>query len=403
MALTTTASDIANFLETVYTPNQVLSLALKDAPLTTFLPKRQAAGENVVTRLLGAEMGGQGTTLAKAITAEKDPEARKVTLDYKKFYTAFSVENDALERSEKNSLVPMLKLTFDSSIRLHGDELETRLFGGRNGAIGQIATGGISSDTITLTDASDCFNFENGDILLFDNTATGASPKAGSAVVESVDYENGKITVVDITTVTGTAAAADYIFKDSFQNGAAPLGIFDWIPKTAPVLGSDSFGGFDRGINPTRYAGWRYPVAAGSSVKAAVIKSVGFGMQFGGRPEIALMSTNKMTDLLSELQNLAVWDAMESKELKVSFPGVKLMGPQGPILCVASPKCPEKQIAYLTKNTWELVTVGELIRNPVRNGKFVDAEQEDGIRGRWKTVYSLSCRAPGHNGQTVFA
>lgn len=401
MALTTTASDIASFLETVYTPNQVLSLALKDSPLTTFLNKRQAAGENVVTRLLGAEMGGQGTTLAKAITAEVDPETRKVTLDYKKFYTSFSIDNDALERSEKNSLVPMLKLTFDSSIRKHGDELETRLFGGRSGAIGQVATGGISGNVVTLTDASDAFNFENGDIILFDDTSTGASPRAGSAVVQSVDYENGKVTFVNLGTVTGEAAG-DFMFKDSFENGAAPLGIFDWLPKVAPTSG-DSFGGFDRSINPTRYSGWRYPVAAGTSVKSALIKATGFGMQFGGRPEIALMSTNKMTDLLSELQNLAMWDSMSNSDLKVSFPGVKLMGPQGPILCVASPKCPEKQIALLTKNTWELVTVGELIRNPVRNGKFVDAEQDDGIRGRWKTVYSLSCRAPGHNGQIIFA
>ena len=399
MALTTTATDVVAFYERVYTPKKIMSLALKDAPLTAYLPKdTSGSGENVTVRLLDKEMGGVGTTLSAAITAEKDPGAKKVILDYKKFYTSTSLTNDAIELSEGNAITNMLKLAVESSMRNHGDQLESSLWGPVSGYIGRIATGGISGNVVTLTNANDCFNFEPDDIIIFDDTITGASPRAGSAVVASVQYDAGTVTFVDLGTVT-SEAAGDYLFKSTFENGAGPIGIQSWIPVTAPTAG-DAFGtgSLDRSLNPTRLAGWRYSASAGMSVKTAIIRGLSYGKNFGGRADTIFMSTDRMADLVLELGNQVVYDSMGSKEFQVNFRTVKFVGPQGDIQAVVAPKCPNNSMWALERSSWSIKSVGELVRNPIRNNKVIDSELEDGVRLRWKTFYALTCHLPGHNG-----
>ncbi len=398
MALTTTAADLAAFTEVAYTPGTIKSLALKDAPLTAFLPKVPSGGKNVTTRLLLREAGGQAPTLTAAIAAELDPAATDIVQNWKKFYTSFSLENDAIEQSEKNAIVQSLKLMYESTLRNHGDKLETCLWGNGSGAIGRIATGGISTHVLTLTNPSDCFNFEVGMTCVFDDTATGASLRSGEAVVASIQYSAGTVTFDDMGDVTGEAAG-DYIFQKGFENAAGPVGIRAWLTDVASSGDAFGVGSFDRYPYGERASGWKYPASAGMSNREAIIKGLAYGKNFGGRPEVVFGSTSRVASLVTEMNNNAQWDGMASSELKLNFRGVKLLGPQGDILVVAATKCPDDTWFALTKNTWELHTLGELIRNPVRGGKFIDAEALDGVVGRWKSSYVLSCHMPGHNGR----
>jgi hypothetical protein len=400
MSLTTTASDLANFAEVSYTPGTIKSLALQDNPLSAFFPRKSSGGLNITTRLLLEEAGGVGATLAAATTAEVDPAAKVVIQSWKKFYTSWSMDNDSIEQSEKNAIIPAFRLMYESTLRKHGDQLETALWGSQTGSLTQIPTGGVTSNTFTCGNPEDVFKFAVGDILVVDDTAAGTSLRSGTMTVASVQYEAATVTVGTI--VSGTAAA-DYVFKSSFQN-AGTMSLLDWLPNSVHAT-TDAFGtgSLDRYPWGARASGWRYTASAGMSNREAIIKGLAWGKNFGGRAKVLWGSPARVAALVVEMQNTVVYDGMNSGELKLNFQGVRLTGPQGPILVMEAPKAPGDRFFALERESWELHTIGELIRNPVRNGKFIDSETEDGIRGRHKTTFGLSCHLPGHNGQIIFA
>jgi hypothetical protein len=402
MAITTTASDLQKFAEVAYTPKTIQSGALKDTPLTAYLPKQSSGGLNVTTRLLLRESGGQAPTLAAAITAENDPGAEQVVLSWKKFYTSYSLDNDAIEQSDKNAAVEALRLMMDSTLRRHGDKLETALWGDGSGAIGRIATGGISGNVATLTNPNDVFNFEVGMTLVFDDTATGASLRAGSTTVASIQYAAGTVTVANFGSITGEAAG-DYIFESGFENAGGPIGIRAWLTDVASS--GDAFGStsFDRYPYGERAAGWKYSASAGETNREAIIRGLSYGKQFHGRPDVVFGSVNRVASLIVELQNRVEYDGMTDGNLKLNFRGVKLAGPQGDVLVMAAQKCPNDTWFALERASWKIHHVGgDLVRSPFQSGKkIVDSESEDGIRGRWKSSYVLTNHMPGHNGRIV--
>jgi hypothetical protein len=401
MALTTTAADLAAFAEVSYTPGTIKSLALQDNPLSAFFPRKSDGGLNVTTRLLLEEAGGVGTTLAAATAAEVDPAAKQIVQSWRKFYTAWSMDNDSIEQLQKNAVIPAFRLIYESTLRKHGDQLETSLWGSLAGSLTQIPAGGVTGNVFTCGNPEDVFKFGVGDILVFDNAAAGTSPTAGTATVASVQYEAGTVTCDDLS--DPAAAAADYVFKSSFQN-AGTMSMRDWLPNSVHAT-TDAFGStsFDRYPWGARASGWRYTVPAGMSNREAIIRGMSWGKNFGGRAKVLWASPSRVASLVVELQNGVQYDGMSSGELKLNFQGVKLVGPQGPILIIEAPKAPGDRFFALERESWELHTIGELIRNPVHNGKFIDSETEDGIRGRHKTTFALSCHAPGHNGQIIFA
>ncbi len=402
MAITTTASDLSKFAEVAYTPKTVQSLALKDNPLTAFLPKQKSGGLNVTTRMLLRESGGQAPTLSAAITAENDPGTEQVVLSWKKFYTSYSLDNDAIEQSEKNAAIASLKLMMESTLRRHGDKLETALWGDGTGAIGRIATGGITGNVMTLTNPNDVFNFEVNMTLIFDDTATGASPRVGSTTVASVQYAAGTVTVANFGAVTGEAVL-DYVFESGFENQAGPIGIRAYLTDVAAT--GDAFGStsFDRYPYGERAAGWKYAASAGETNREAIIRGLSYGKQFMGRPDVVYGSVNRVASLVVELQNRVEYDGMIDGNLKLNFRGVKLAGPQGDVLVVAAQKCPNDTWFALERASWMVHYVGDdLVRSPFNSGKkIIDSESEDGIRGRWKSSYVLTNHAPGHSGRVV--
>lgn len=404
MAITTTASDLQKFAEVAYTPKTIQSGALKDAPLTAFLPKQKSGGLNVTTRLLLRESGGQAPTLSAAITDENDPGAEQVVLAWKKFYTSYSLDNDAIEQSEKNAAIQALRLMMDSTLRRHGDKLETVMWGTGEGYIGKIATGGISGNVVTLTNPNDVFNFEVNMTCVFDDNSSGASLRAGSTTVSSIQYAAGTITFANLGSITGEAAG-DFIFQSGFENSAGPIGIRAWLTDVASSGDAFGTGSFDRYPYGERAAGWKYAASAGETNHEALIHGLSYGKQFHGRPDVVFGSTQRVAKLIVELRNRVEYDGMVDGNLKLSFRGVKLAGPQGDVTVVAAQKCPNDTWFALERQSWMVHFVGDaLVRSPFQSGKkIVDSESEDGIRGRWKTSCVLTCHMPGHNGRITMA
>jgi hypothetical protein len=241
-----------------------------------------------------------------------------------------------------------------------------------------------------------------GKTYVFDDTATGASLRTGSTTCASIQYAAGTVTMANMGAVTGEAAD-DYIFESGFENSAGPLGIRAWLTDIASSGDAFGTGSFDRYPYGERAGGWKFS-GSGMTNREAIIKGLAYGKQFHGRPEVVFGSPSRVASLVTELHNNVQWDGMEDKKLGLNFAGVKLQGPQGEIRVVSAQKCPDSTWFALTKDTWQVHYVGdELVRNPIRNGKFIDSESEDGVRGRWKSSFVLTCSMPGHNGRIVMS
>lgn len=124
-----------------------------------------------------------------------------------------------------------------------GADLGFELFRDGSGKRGQRAS--ISTNTITLSTASDTRHFRVGMELAAGPNADGSSLRSGNAIVTSVSISAGTVTVDSAAGIT-SFADNDYLFRKSgVANGLA--GFQKIIPLTAPT-GGDSFRSVDRSV-----------------------------------------------------------------------------------------------------------------------------------------------------------
>jgi hypothetical protein len=148
----------------------------------------------------------------------------------------------------------LLTMETDNVLEEVGDSLAFDFYRDTSGLRGRVQ--GIVGNVLTLVDPEDARNFKEGMFVIADDTITGLSPRAGSTFVIAVNEDGGTVEVDDITDVTGSIQVNDYLFRDG-DPGTCMEGLEVCTPLSAPVRGTDSFRGEDRGRNPTRLAGVR--------------------------------------------------------------------------------------------------------------------------------------------------
>lgn len=129
------------------------------------------------------------------------------------------------------------------------------LVGEGNGVRGQIATGGIAGNVITLAAARTADRFKRGMVVGASTGATGLTGvRTGTTYVTAIDRANNKITLNSVAAIT-SLAAGDYLFP-SGEPGTCMKGMALCTPLTAPTAG-DSFRGVDRSVDVEALAGSR--------------------------------------------------------------------------------------------------------------------------------------------------
>jgi len=401
-------SVVQNLLERDYQPKTLQSLAMQKNALLAFLPKStNGGGLNCAVRYWYAEAGGVGPTVAtaQAEAVNATGGSKLATFDWKLVYSSMPVSNVdiALSTSGGLSIADWLPWKMKSKMEAHGQEIETHLFGGGNGMIGRVSSGYSSGNVITLTNPSDAHKFRVGMIIQTDNDIAGASPDSNTTFVTAVDKKatSATITVDDATDIT-TISANDYIFHTGFLNGVAPPGLSAHLPTTAPVVGGgDDFGGMDRSVAPVELAGWRFATDSGEEKIDGIIRALTYGSQFGN-PEGLFVSFQDYGELLVGLNDKTVYnDKMTSDEFKVQIAGVRIAASSGTLI-MPSIKCPVGTAYALTRNTWELRSVGPLIAQTFRNGSSLDSSTADEIEVRHRSIYELICKSPKDNGVITF-
>jgi hypothetical protein len=414
-------NDLSAWLQKNYTPAKLTSMAERDRPLIAMFKKVPAGGENLNVHLDFGNAQGIGATFSQAKTRADatNLQGMKMVFDYVPLYSVATVSNNQLDLAEGAggalSVFGGVKRAIASAMDSLGDDLETAFFGDGWGTCGRIATGGISGSTATLENAGDVENFDIGmEVQLFASRTSGAARNTpASLIVQGVDRENGKVTfTADIVATIPAAAAGDYFARKTLREDTAsptmkvPLGLGGWVPSTAPTSG-DSFGGKDRSVDPLKLAGIRVSISAGTSVRSAIYDIVNRSGKYRGQQGVAVMSWEKLGDLLKEIGNDVTYtDLKSSVDANLNYRLVTIQGPKGPIKIVPSAKCPNSLIYMLDMSTWELHVVnGDLIRPAARKAGdgIIDDTSDDSIQIRFKSYCQLACISPMKNAVGVFA
>jgi hypothetical protein len=173
-------------------------------------------------------------------------------------YGVITLDGPSMARARGNddSFFDLVTMETDGIIEEVGDSLAFDAYRDGSGNRGQIATGGISGNVVTLANPDDARNFKRGMLVVADDSADGLSLRdsGDSAEVTSVDVDAGTITLNAVASIAGLAAG-DYLFRKG-DPGTCSQGLSVLLPLTAPSSG-ESFRGVDRSVDTRKLAGCR--------------------------------------------------------------------------------------------------------------------------------------------------
>jgi hypothetical protein len=391
---------LADALKEFYTDKEMMKLAYDEHPLLAMVSKdTHWSGKEHVIPIQYARAQGRSAvfTTAQGNTAPGRYEAFKLTTS--KDYGVIHIDTETIYASEGTpvrSFVAARKNEADGIIGSLGANLAMQLYRNGGGARGQIATGGITGDVITLAEPNDIVNFEV-DMQLCASTADGTSgslrDSGDTMTVTAVDRDAGTITVSAVANITGLAAA-DYLFAEG-DFGALAKGLDAWLPSAAP--GATAFFGVDRSVEPTRLGGIRY--SDSNPLVEKFKRAVARGWREGARVTHAFLNPLDWSELEIALADRVQYDRVKSSTGEFMFDSIKMATPSGMVQFVGDPDCP-KGVSYALKlSTWTFVSRGATPRvlDPDGKGEFLRQGAADGIEGRFGWFGNLGCRAPGMN------
>lgn len=420
----TDTTAIANWLERNYQPAKLGNAALKDAPLTAWLPHNESAGgENLTLRWEYNMPQAQGRTYTQAKTRSSATgsgatglKSVAVMLDYHPWYSVAEVDNLAIERAAGGNLAAteILQKHIKRANEAHGDWLETVMWSDGYPSLGAI--GNISGSTFTVAQ-SDIENWEQEmEIVLAASRTTGALRNAGASLyVTKVDRTvvNGVCTITCHAGIVATIAAAangDFAFiKTSREDAASPtyqtaLGIQAFIPET--LSGADAFGSgsFNRSVDRQRLAGMKHIIPAGVSVQQGLIDYFVNCRKYKLNPDGLWCSFERWGRLIQEMGNNVRYVNVENKKYGVNIEGVKLFTSKGEVTVFPSAKCPDQYVFGLKRDCWKIYSVnGALIRPATRYQKALDSSTGDLVELRYRSFHQLGCITPMENSIGVFS
>lgn len=401
------ASDLTNvafIVKRVYA-NGCAELAMRDHPFYSEVPKAGGfTGGGFFYSMRYSNPQSVGGSFAQiktdSETAQGASSGKQLQLSRKKKYGRITLDGEAMmaARGDKAAFMDLVTGEVDGVIYEHGDALAFELYRDGTGARGRIATGGVAGNVITLDNADDARNFKVNMVVKADDTATGASPRAGTTYVTVVDEDLGKITLANAAGITATAG--DYLFRAGDTADVAPNGVIEGlalnIPLTAPVLASDSFRGIDRGSDPRRLAGVRVDDTA-TSIEENI-----------GLVAVKISQVGKKADRCY-LNPVKFWEVVRRQNGKVTYSGggsatygfrsFDLDTPAGTVKLVADPDCPTTRGYVLKLDTWKFKTLGECphvyMDDEMRMLRLADS---DAVEMRTRSMGNLYTTEPAANG-----
>lgn len=389
-------STFASSLKQLYTEEKIQNMVYGDNPLWALLPKYDKfLGKNMVIPVIFGNNQGASVDFATAKANKTAGKIKDFTITRSKEYGVASIDNETMEASEGNSNAFLEAVSFqlDGTIQNVGRRLAIAVYGSGTGKIGQIATGGITGSVLTLSQSEDVTNFEVDQKLNFSTANGGGSIRAEKPTVTAVDRNLGKITVSSPTNL----AALDFIFADGDYD-VKIKGLQAWMPAT---VSATAFFGMDRSVDASRLGGIQIDGTA-KPIEESLIDGASRIAREGGKPTHVFISYQKYADLEKSLGSKVQYVDLKVNA-EISFRGVMLNGPRGPMKIIPDQNCPNDKAFMLQLDTWKLYSLGKAPKLLNLDGlKMLREDQADSVELRVGAYVQLACNAPGFNGVIQF-
>lgn len=380
----------------VYSTNPLLALLRKD---------EEVGGKYYPLPCRYGNAMGRSSTFSNAQANQTAPPYAEFLLTRKRDYGIATIDNETLEASlsDKGAFLRLGTDLVESAVSAVSTSVASALFRSGTGTIGQVsATVAIASGVITLANPADIVQFEVGQTLQA-NATDGGTPRATLGYVVAVSIRNGTITVSDVA-IGGAAGTpvgwttSDFLLVQGDLN-AKPPGLPGWLPMTDPTT-SDNFYGVNRSVS-YRLFGVQYS-ASGQSIEEGITDHTMLLARESAMTSHYVTNFGSCSALTKALGTKVIYEDMVGPA-GIAFQSLKINGPNGPIRVVPDRSCAPKAGFALDLDTWVLASIGavpKVLRYQDRL-EFLRVVNADAAECRVGAYYSLGCKAPFRNGQTL--
>lgn len=393
-------STYVDMLKEFYTQKKVEKLVFEGSPLFAMLPKKtDIEGETWDVPLVYGDPPAASATFAVAQGNKGPGSYEKFQVTTRDEYSFASISRKLMKasKSNKGAFLPGSKAQIEGAFRACRRSIAIQLYNDGSGALGQIATGGISGAVITLTSRHDAVKFQPKMKLQHATTRTGGAVESSDAqaTVLAVNKRAGTITLTaDVTTAWTDAVVGDYIYRAGDYD-AALQGLLAWIPSSDPA--STAFHGVDRTVDPVALAGVRCD-GTGMSVKEALINLQSEVATIGdGKPDHCFIHPSQFRALEKELDDAVVIDVKVGKA-EIGFTGIALRGDAGVMRIFPDRFCSPELAYALQLDSWEVGSMGPFPEIFDEDLEMLREGSSDGYELRIGGYGNLACHAPGFNG-----
>lgn len=401
-----------NLLRTLWPQKSIYEILLNLSPTIGVIRKDTSFYEK--QRQIGAGFSspqGIGYSFPDAKEAKSASQSVEFSITPKSLYGAFSLEGLLMRRAESDKAIIVDPMKRESKNLVHTwmREISRTIHGNGGGALGRVTAAGATTTAVTLTNYGDTRAFEKN-MLVQSATTDGTTGSVNNGYITVSSVQRDETTPKVIATgnwVDGipSIAASNYLFRRG-GFGQAITGFDGWNPLWSTGSLPGSFKGANRDLDPLRLAGICLD-ARTLSPRLAALRGARLVHENGGKPDTYITSTQDYENLANELQSagLLKYSTVPATSIGkfnfgIKYDAVQIMGPAGPIDCIADPDAPVGIGRMMQKDTWVLASMGELVHwingaNPSGTGMLEDAA--DAVEFRMVGDLDLYCEAPGWN------
>lgn len=401
-------------LKEYYTDEAVEDMVYKDNPFFGLVPKHESMlGEYEVVPIIYGNPQGRSSNFTRAQTraASTSSLLKKFLVTRVKDYSLAQVDNETLlaSQGDRGAFMRAATLEFDGAINSLTRSIATAMYRSGYGNIGIVASGGVSSATITLATVADITNFEVGmELVVADSLATSTLRSLGSSgnglIVTGVNRSTGVLTfgynVTDSTNGIPGTTSGDYLFVRGDREDSATAsrtkiaGLAAWVPQSSPS--STSFFGVDRSSDVTRLGGQRYD-GRGIPIEEALLEGASLVAREGFKIDTYLINYANYSALEKSLGSKVQYVDLAANA-RIAFRGIRINGPRGEVNIVPDQNCQADTAWGLKMDTWQLGSIGKAVRVIDTDGlDMLRLNSSDGVESRWGFYGNLLCHAPGAN------
>lgn len=411
----TKALHVAGGLVREFWPTEnLIEEVIEEDPVLGMASKETDWGHDVRHWPLGWGSGqGIGRTFADAKRLKSQAKQAEFQYTTREMYAALSLEGKLLrtyEQTKKKALlvdpvtregeavIDRMKRRFCRAIHGDGVAVAGRL----------TTTSNVATNTITLDDPNDLKNFEEDVVFQWESTgATGGTASSEEARVVSVGTEEDPtITLSQAWNVAfpGISAAAAYLYHTGTYDNDYLQGLAAFLPLHTGASGASPIANFLTCVR-SRNPGWlggRCMDGRNMSVYQRIKKAARLLVDAGRKPDTYLLSTRNFEKLEFEFENklqLQKFPAADVGKYKlgISYSGVVVQGPRGPIKVLPSHWMPDDVERCGELDTIVIGSIGPLVHWDGDNGPG-DLRTEDATDNRELRAVSdpgLLVKVPG--------